>query len=118
MTVSVASVSQIIVYFLSQTALVFLIACIPGILFGYLGVQAFFTIIAQIMHTTPASLSAQSLIQTFILIGTIFIYVVYFVFAYIYRLKIKDLLATQNAVRLKNLPPERTLPDWIFLIRY
>lgn len=118
LTVSGASTSQIIFYFLLQTALVFLVACIPGIILGYFGVGLFFNTVAQIMHTTPGTLTSESLIQTGILIFTIFIYMVFYIYAYIVRLKIKDLLANKNAVRIVNEVPPRYVPSVVFFLLF
>lgn len=105
--VSGASEIQIIYYFLLQTALLFLVACIPGMLIGYAGIYILFHTVAYVMHTTPASLTTMSLIQTAVLIAVIFLYIGLYVMSYIFHIRVKDLLATHAAVRIRNEPTPR-----------
>lgn len=118
LSVSGASTFQIIIYFLMQTAFLFLLACIPGLIVGWFGVQVFFQFVSSIMHTTIQSVEGTTLIQSFIIIGVILVYLVFYICAYVFRIDVKELLASRNTAKIINRAPISKIPDIVFVLLY
>ncbi|MDO4465809.1 MAG: FtsX-like permease family protein [Bacillota bacterium] len=118
LSVSGASDFQIIIYFLMQTAFLFILSCIPGIFLGWIGVQFFFDFVSYALNTTIPPVDSTTITQSFILIGVILIYLVFYISAYVYKIDVKELLASRNTAKMVNRAKESKIPDFVYLLLY
>lgn len=115
LSVSGASDTQIILYFLMQTAFLFILSCIPGIILGWFGVQVFFDFVSYALKMSVPPVDSTTITQSFILIGVILIYLVGYIAAYVYRINVKELLASRNTAKMVNRAKKSKIPDIVYL---
>lgn len=106
------------IYLLYQTALLFLIACIPGFILGYLITLQISQFISQYTNTPVQGITASSLAFTLILILTIFIMLVVVVAGYVYRNEIKDILYSKDNMNVTGVMSRLKIPPVVFVVIY
>lgn len=106
------------IYLLYQTALLFLIACIPGFFFGYIITLQINQFISRYTATAMQGISVSSLTFTIILIFTIFIMLVVIVAGYVYRNEIKDILYSKDNMNVTGVMSKLKIPPVLFAAIY
>ncbi|MDO4467933.1 MAG: hypothetical protein Q4C49_13175 [Bacillota bacterium] len=83
---------QVIVYFLTQTAFLFLIASIPAFIIGYGCLDWIYKWIDSVLMTSNHVLTFQSFGFTIVLCMTIYLYLILYIVLHISKLEVKDIL--------------------------
>ena len=116
MTTSGANMIQTTIYLCYQTALLFLIALIPGVCLGILIINKLFAYIAVSTSQPVQSISMMSIASAVLLIFALLIMLIMMVIGYVHRTEVKDVFYAKEEMSVSGVMSKIKLPFIIFVV--